>query len=207
MAEGKKDLLLLDFSGNVMRLGHPNNPTITVPQEGKRVGKEVPDNPKDGETVKRCKKCKAILEAYYEVCPSCGLRLIREKSTQVQARNINVPEVPAPGRPKQDTTLSNIRYTFHPYISRAGNKMLRLVATGRVDGKRAPMAVSTYLDFAGNSGARMKQRAFAWWVRFSVNGNGIPKNEHEAIQRRSELILPTTHEVVFKEGFSHMKGW
>lgn len=60
---GKKDCLILDFGGNVKRIGYlTKNFPITLEQRKKS----------EGETLKECDNCHSLVSIFARICPICG---------------------------------------------------------------------------------------------------------------------------------------
>lgn len=72
---GKKDCLVLDYCGNIMRHGPVD--VITPPEYKQENNKKKP-------SVKECPECNAIIHAGFKTCPLCGFEFpVRESSSKL----------------------------------------------------------------------------------------------------------------------------
>lgn len=65
IAPGKKNCLVLDFAGNVERLGPINNVTIVEKKKGSASGDPI---------VKECPNCQSLVHVSVRLCPDCGYK-------------------------------------------------------------------------------------------------------------------------------------
>lgn len=78
---GKLDCLVLDFAGNLERLGPINDPLIKVKGKGKGGGEPI---------MKECPKCNLMVHAAVRVCTRCGYKFPREHGLVPSASNAAV---------------------------------------------------------------------------------------------------------------------
>lgn len=71
-APGKKDCLILDYVGNIMRHGPVD--IITPPNYGRENTKKKP-------SVKECPECNAIVHVGFKECPQCGFEFPTRETT------------------------------------------------------------------------------------------------------------------------------
>jgi DNA repair protein RadD len=62
LCEGKKDCLVLDFGGNILRHGPVD--AIRIKEPGSNGGGEAP--------AKECPRCHSVIALGYQICPDCG---------------------------------------------------------------------------------------------------------------------------------------
>lgn len=77
----KSDCLVLDFAGNIERLGPINDPVIRIKGKGKGGGEPI---------MKECPKCKLLVHAAVRVCPRCKFKFPREHGLTPNAANSEV---------------------------------------------------------------------------------------------------------------------
>ncbi len=82
IAEGKKDCLLLDFGGNVMRhgpIGRPRDVRKNATGRGKGTGLPL---------VRVCPKCLEVMDSSEYVCPSCGYEFPVKSALEITTRKL-----------------------------------------------------------------------------------------------------------------------
>jgi DNA repair protein RadD len=70
LAEGKKDCLILDFGGNLMRHGPIDR--IRAPRRGAAAKVDEPD-------YKECPACREVVSNSCEICPDCGMKFEKKE--------------------------------------------------------------------------------------------------------------------------------
>lgn len=83
----KKDCLVLDFAGNVERLGPINDPLIKIKGKGKGGGEPI---------MKECPKCNLLVHASSRMCSRCGYKFPREHGLSLNASNAHVIDTGEP---------------------------------------------------------------------------------------------------------------
>lgn len=140
IAEGKRDLLILDHVGNIGRLGHPLDL-----HEWKLEGRAKPK--RDVRlSVKVCPQCFAAMSSQAQACPECGHRFTPEKR-ELQHVEGELREVPATGA-----------HRFR--VEQGQAKTLEaLVEAGRKRGMRNPRAWARHVMAARQAKGRWRRVA------------------------------------------------
>jgi DNA repair protein RadD len=149
---GKRDCLVLDFGGNVLRHGPVDQ--VRAKEQGPGEGGEAP--------VKECPECHALIAAGYARCPDCGHAF------------------PPPERPKHDATASeagilsgqvttatypvrDVRYRVHTKRG-AGPDAPRMLRVDYEVGWQQDQSEWVCFEHSGYA----RQKAEAWWRRRST---------------------------------------
>jgi len=171
MAEGKQDCLVLDFAGNVRRLGPINN--VAIPTPGVRSGNgKAP--------TKICPECSEIVHLSASVCTACGhefpgtaLRL----TSRASAAAVLTSEVVEPDRFR----VQGVRYRRH---LKEGNSRATLRVEYRINGWQFMVE---WIPF--ESTGYLRQKAERWW---RARAHTMPpKTVAEAMEHINELRVAT----------------
>ena len=102
IAEGKKNCLVLDFGGNVMRHGPITNVNVRDGKARRQSKQKTADT--RGPAMKTCPNCCSIIENWYMVCPDCDYEfpIHDAKSSDLDIMGGKVKPETAP--------VSNVRY-------------------------------------------------------------------------------------------------
>jgi DNA repair protein RadD len=150
LATGKKDCLVLDFGGNVVRHGPVD--ALTIKEHGKGDG-EAP--------AKECPECQAIIAAGYGTCPVCGY------------------EFPPPEREKHEAHASSagVLSGQHTDIDHAVQSVFYAVHTKRGADESTPKTLRVEYQIGLNRWQRewvcvehqgyARTKAEAWWAERS----------------------------------------
>ncbi len=76
LCEGKKDCLVLDFGGNIMRHGPVD--AIRIKEPGANGNGEAP--------AKECPQCHSVIALAYQICPDCGFEFPKPERQKHDAR-------------------------------------------------------------------------------------------------------------------------
>jgi DNA repair protein RadD len=163
LCPGKRDCLVLDFGGNVLRHGPVDR---LRPEECDRGGKgKAP--------AKECPACHALVAAGYAVCPDCGHAFPPRERGRHRAR---------PG--EEEVLSAVVTTTTHPVgdvfysVHRKRSADEGAPRTMRVDYKVGPNEFkSEWVCFEHTGYARL--RAEAWWRRRC--GGSVPATAKEAV--------------------------
>lgn len=79
IAPGKKDCLILDYGGNVMRHGPIDNITVTRWKGGEHVRRQ-----------KECPQCREFILPGFMICPECGYRFPEREKDRKQENAIRI---------------------------------------------------------------------------------------------------------------------
>lgn len=194
---GKKDLLVLDLSGNMRRHGDLDSPDVSIPKASGNGNDRGPVTA----PMKTCPACREILPASTMECPGCGYiwepEPVNEINDPVRMREIKF------GPWSMDILSVTPRY----HISRAGNPMLKLIISARdKDGGLIPKVFYHFWDIEGHASEYGRQKARAAWKRFGGR-DPIPETIQDAIRRFDELAFPT--DVIVKQNGKYLNvvGW
>lgn len=170
-ADGKKDCLILDFSGNIMRHGPLNMVRVRDPSTGKPQDRVPPQ--------KVCPRCRAIVPAGLRKCdcghewPKVGPVLDREATT--------LEPIATTGRAWVD--VRNTHYTLHKKHDRPPSV--------KVTYSNGLMSWNQFLCPQHGGYSTRKARQF-WSQRSSIP---MPETAQEWIQRSDQLRTPKRIEI------------
>lgn len=112
-APGKNDCLILDFAGNLARLG-PIDQISGPRKSASQGGGEAP--------TRKCKGCESMIHTSFTECPVCGApQPEREYKGQSSA-----DDAAAMSHQSKSVTLSVWQMTMHKHTSKRGNTCLRI---------------------------------------------------------------------------------
>ena len=173
--EGKDHCLVLDFAGNISRLGPINNIIVKERKKGKA---------KNGNMTKVCpnEKCRCVHHISVRKCNVCGYEFKFETKLKVSPEGANIIDFNIEGE-KIWTDVLSVRYTIHTKIG----KMPKF----RVIYNLGTMNVSQYIPYADSG----RNKLFAnTWVRNRLTRNGIsynmPLSIYDLYDRQNELAIP-----------------
>lgn len=169
-APGKKNGLVLDYAGNVMRHGPVDAVNVTDAKKDKKKGKAP---------VKYCPSCDEILHISVRECPECGHSFpppepkIERKSGTEAIMNMTAE--------KKWCTVRDFDVVKH-FPRGGGRPSLR--ADFLVDGYRARISHWACFDHSGFA----RQKAVEWWQKHA--GARVPLSVNEALARKHEIRKP-----------------
>lgn len=219
IAEGKTDCLMLDLAGNWARHGDPAEPTIRV----KQISDEIicpmcfKENPKERYT---CRYCGAFLHPSAPhppvKCPECGTectnRAIRcpECGTELKTICNNTPGMKRVGY-ENDGKPKIARVAGTPvvdcnYLSRKGNRMVRITMSCYIGDDTLPTAVPIYLDIAGEGSKYGQKKAREFWSAHSIMRT-FPDTLEEAEELKQDLRFPKHVALKMENGYWEVAEW
>lgn len=168
-SEGKSNCLMLDFAGNIKRLGPINDPVIPKRKKPGEPG-EMP--------VKICNSCGCYNHTRAPVCEVCGAPFefeikITETASSGRILASDLPEV-------EWLPVKMVIYSTHQKI---GSTTTLKVTYG------TPMGQYNEFKGFGREGFPGKS-ARDWWRERAGLDSQLPADAFEALQRKDELILP-----------------
>ena len=194
-APGKRDCLILDFAGNVMRHG----PVDMVETKDKQKAAEPGEAP-----VKECPACQAYVHISKMECPYCGHMWERDLEPKHDDRPMNV-DILSNSKARKMLTPAMIatgwdvvRYVT-PSIHMKIGKPPTLKLTYTLGNNRRK--VSQWLCFSHLKGTFPRTSAERFWVR-AGGGRNIPENSQQALDRFDELKKPAIIKVGEENGFT-----
>ena len=194
---GKKDCLLLDFSGNCMRHGDVNEPLVVVPSQ--RIGRHQDEEKKD--RMRECQNCGELFSRSLRSCPACGWEVPVVRLTE--ARDVTMGEIDF-GRSSVPAKVTGWR--LDDFTSRRGNRMARLsMVCAAPQWSRLPIVVNQFFDFSGCASLYGKSRARMDWFRLA--GTTPPEDVEEAVERAGELTIPEWISIKRNNQYYNVARW
>lgn len=180
--EGKKECLLLDFTGNLRKFGTLGNPLF------KYMGAE---KKKIGQPFKICVSCESAISIGREVCPECGYIYLKEDIEKELRHSYEIDNQTDMSKSKSAErvyTISRVEYSEH--TSAKGRKSFRVTYhSGRFQ-------VSEYIPF----GQRYK-RAIEQQIKFMRGrGSAIPESIEAALAECHQWKKPKVIQVQPQQG-------
>lgn len=170
IADGKENCLVLDFSGNIARLGPINN--VHVPVKKKKGDKDKSGGPAP---VKVCEQCRSILPINVAICPDCGYVFPIKTKLSERSSELDIIETEkAPRLVMRE--VKNVAYTIH-------RKRTTKPPTLRVTYDLGLSKISEWIGIEHDGYPKVK--AMKWWRERS--DMPFPKSVYEA-QRRSHAL-------------------
>lgn len=168
---GKSHCLVLDFAGNIMRLGPINNVTIPTPKGKKKLNLPPP--------MKVCPDCGCHMATMAKVCDICGHKFKFKQKIKSQADDVDVIQVET--KQTKWEQVHEIYYYIHKKVGSPDSlKVVYLTLEG---------SISEYicLDHSGYAQFIAKN-----WVKFRWKGEKslIPKNIKELFKNHALLREP-----------------
>jgi DNA repair protein RadD len=191
IAPDKTDCLVLDFAGNIRRIGPVNSPIIPAPRrKGDAVKGEAP--------VKICPQCFSYLHTRTMVCPDCGYVFPPPSSIKKTADTADILRKTSPlGAVVEEHEVLGVRYK--PSMSKNGNYMLRVTYS------TFAYRFHEYKFFDANN-LYTQQRNKEWWIHRGGN-LPIPIGTDEASDRAiNELQIPKLVRVDVSEKYPRVLG-
>lgn len=191
IAPNKDNTLVLDFAGNVRRLGPVNDPIIPAPRrKGDAVKGEAP--------VKICPQCFSYLHTRTMVCPDCGYVFPPPSTIKKTADTADILRKTSPtGCVVEEHEVLGVRYK--PSMSKAGNYMLRVTYS------TFAYRFHEYKFFDNSNLYTLKQNK-EWWLHRGGN-LPVPTGVDEAADRAiDELQIPKIVRVDVSEKYPRVLG-
>jgi DNA repair protein RadD len=189
----KDDVLILDLANNCREHGDPDKPRIPIPG---RAGKA-------DAILKVCPKCFELIPVGAKECRECGYAYpveVVQQNGSVEMANVAWCKTPAP------TVVSVVEAAFNEYVSKAGNRMMRLGLTCQASHSINPIWCNEFLDFDGNNEWAMGKARRLW---ASLVGTDPPASVDEAVERHGEMLMsvPGKIEVALKNKWWSVARW
>jgi len=162
-APDKKDCLILDFAGNLMRNGPIDSPEVRV----------AGTNPNAEPIMKRCDQCFEIVHAAVRVCPVCEFKFQFRAALTATAGDGTVLS----GEEWHNVT----RVEYSDYTARSGYRMLKVTYQ---------CGLREFSEYIGvEHPGYTRHKAAYWWERRSNNGS-LPGTVVEAMEKVDKLKVP-----------------
>ena len=172
---GKSNCLILDFAGNIARLG-PINHIIPPPRAGVKKG-----TGKDSVPTIVCPECAEIVHASTKTCPCCGYKF--PKTTKLMQYADDSPVLARTCQSYCRVDVKTIHYKAH--VSKAGTLSLKVTYAC---GKTGLILVHEYIPIGSDKRAGYIARH--WWTRRS--SAVVPRSVQEALTLTHTLKEPKT---------------
>ena len=170
-ASEKQDCLILDFAGNLERLGPIDSVEVGTIKKGKSAGIAP---------TKTCPDCNEIVALHVKECPDCGYEWPEAEKLMLNASTNSVlSEV----KPNRTYNVRNIYY--HKHLKTGKNPSLKV--TYVCDG------LTTFNEWVHFESIHKRSQAERWWKFRS--GTTPPYDTDEALERINELVMPEQIEV------------
>ena len=186
-----ENCLVLDFAGNIRRLGPINNPVVPQPR---RKG----DGEKGEAPVKECPECHSYLHTRTMICPDCGYVFPPPKTIKETADTAEILAKSKNSEPLvEDFRVRSIRYK--PALSKKNTYYLKVsygVGTANFH---------EYMFFDSSNGM-LQRKNKNWWLHRGGN-LPIPTGTDEAADRANrELNIPTIVTVDISKKYPDVLG-
>ena len=214
-AEGKTDCLILDFVGNIERLGPINDPYI--PSKKKGAKGEAP--------VKSCPNCSMYMHASARECPNCGQKFEpKGKEYKLKDGTVLVDD-PATFNSRIIDFLNNQnhcnkayfvagieRVSVEPYVTQRYEQIV-LVKYQCVYLKDEALKQKTFKQylFFNRSEKWARNINFNWWKHFT-GSDSLPASTDEFFTRQNEIkngrymIVSTYADAAYPKFYFNVKG-
>ena len=167
VAPGKTHCLVLDFAGNVERLGPIND--VRLKKKGKGKGP-------DGPPVKKCPNCKAYCHPKAKVCPVCNWTFKFEVKIRDKAAEVNVVKKDFIGW----VDVDRIAYKVHRKIGKPNSLKVTYDCGGFF------FSEWVCIDHPGYPGDKARE-----WVKDRYPGKNKPSNLEALFADKDNLKVPT----------------
>lgn len=190
IAPGKKDCLILDFSGNTVFHGPID--AIVIKDRTKSTGQgEAP--------AKSCPTCMEIVAAGVRVCPSCAFNFPPPQAQLIATRAHTAPVISTESVPPRRYDVDRVEYAYHEKRNDPTKP-----PTLRVDYYQAFRRVVSEWVCVEHTGFA-KEKADKWWKRrvgpeMALEEYALPpRSVMAALEHADELLVPRAV-LVRKEG-------
>jgi len=174
ISEGKDHCLILDFAGNISRLGAINDVTVVDSRSNKK-----------GEAItKTCPECRTICHPSVRVCPSCGTPFEFRESLELNASTAEVIKKKSVKKEKEKIinwhNVTKVTYAKHTSKTLKESLKVTYYCGLRFFHEWVSIGATT----------RAGYHAKAWWNYRASNGIPAPISVDEAVTRIDELMSP-----------------
>lgn len=197
-APGKKNCLILDFAGNVMKHG-PVDMVVTSDKKKSDVPGEAP--------VRACPQCQSHVPIGQIECPDCGYVWERDETPKHQARPMEVDILSNSKARKMLTPamvavgwkeVVRMETSIHTKLGKPPTLRVTLTLPGR-------KKVSKWLCFSHPRGSYPQEQAARFW-RQAGGRDPIPANTKEAFDRAHEMQKPVIAKIGFENDFETVQA-
>ena len=168
IADGKENCLILDFAGNMERLGPINDVAIPTPGVTKGSGKA---------RTRTCPECREINYLAARVCVCCGHEFPRESHLESHSSSADIL-----GTRQTEVEILVSSVTYHKHIKKDSPPSLRIEYKCGMSKYKAWVPLE-HLGWPGH-------KARHWW-KYNV-GTPVPRTIDEALSLIDTIPTPTT---------------
>jgi DNA repair protein RadD len=165
----KANCLVLDFAGNVRRLGPINNPVLPRAAGASQGGGEAP--------MKTCPSCETLVPIIARECEYCGHEFPRNEELRSRAGTADLVAKSA----LETVAVDKVQYHMHRKEGKPVSLRVTYICKGGIE------QYQQWVCFEHEGYARLK--AEQWWVRHG--GESPPLTVADALTRVSTLHKPT----------------
>lgn len=189
-APGKQDCLVLDFAGNIRRLGPINDPVVPQPRrKGDAVKGEAP--------VKECPQCFSYLHTRTMICPDCGYVFPPPSTIKKTASEDEILKNVNKGPQIEEFKVLGIRY--RACLSKKGTRYLKVTYS---------VGTNAFHEckFFDSENAFHQRNLKIWW-EFRGGSAPLPADVDEALERaENELRVPAIIRVDISPKYPEVVG-
>jgi superfamily II DNA or RNA helicase len=183
---GKAECLVLDFAGNIQRLGPIDDVQVPDPTKKKKKGKQPP-------ITKTCPACHEIVAAQARRCITCGHEFPVKTALELRPDEEHSP------LGKHEPYRAKVLRTHYQLYTKLDSQPT-LKATYYLGGVKF---VHKWLAFSHSGYAR--RTAELWWQRLA--GTPIPASSEEAYERRDEIKQPAALTLTVKGRYTDILAY
>jgi DNA repair protein RadD len=172
LSPGKKNCVVLDFAGNVLRHGPVD--AVEPKKPGKGDGGEAP--------VKECPECHTYVHAALRECPECG-HSFPAPEPKITAASADAPVLSTETTPAEWVPVRAVTYALHQKAGKPCSLLVEYVCGLSIHREWVCLEHEGYA----------KTKALGWWMKHDRNfpGRRPPASVAEALVRRADLLAPT----------------
>jgi len=186
ISNGKRDCLVLDYGGNVMRFGPIN--MMDIKNDDRQFGKASPGIGKA--PFKICPQCREVQNAHYATCADCGYEFPKKAYTHaITAASGEIIAMDEHDPSVIDYTVDKTKYSKH--VNKEGLPSLRIDFT---------CGLQTFTDWLSLEHPQTFRKAMIKWCSMAKDKyKDAPRTVDEALLRLDDLQSPGKISVT-KEG-------
>jgi len=193
---GKKEALILDYGGNILRHGPIDMIKVKEPGAGK-----------DGEApAKKCPECLALIHAGYCVCPECGYEFPLNDENGNLSQTASTAGILSGQVDYSDYEVQNTYYAVHEKRGADPDNP----RTMRIDYQVGFNDFKSEWVCPEHSGYA-REKFIKWWRERAALGAPIPTTAREAVTLATAGLLAVPESITLKtvagEKFARVTGW
>jgi len=186
IAQGKQNCLVLDFAGNIMRLGPINDVHIKIKGKNKNKGQPV---------IKECVKCNSHVPAGAKTCYFCGY-IFPPPASMLEYKASNLDIIKNKSEHTENGWYPVTHISYMSYMSFKKRRSMKVVYT-----LGNHKQVAEYINPFENT--RSSYNNMQWWnYRTTLN---LPSTIAGMVSLSNKLKQPRMLEVIFQKKYSKIK--